>query len=86
MIFEVWSVAKLRKTCRSRKMLQHEKLVAKIDFDTAENGLPKDTSSAHLRRKTNELQILEYTNRQIPLRCERFNVLPYISDRYGTDP
>ena len=35
--FWVWSGAKVCKSCRSRKMLKNEYLVAKIGFDTEEN-------------------------------------------------
>jgi len=66
MSFEFWSVAKVLKTCRSRKMLQHNKLVAKIDFDTAENGLPKDTyiigSFTTKNKRIANLGIHEQTN------------------------
>ena len=37
-----WSGAKVCKSCRSRKMLQNEYLVAKFGVDTAENERRKE--------------------------------------------
>ena len=36
--FRIWSGAKACKSCRSRQELSNERLLAKIGFDTAENG------------------------------------------------
>ena len=35
--FEVWNDAKVRKSCRSRKMLQIDYALATFGFDTADN-------------------------------------------------
>ena len=45
--FFLWSGAKVCLSCRSWKMLQNDYLFAKIGVNTAENGLPKETSPLH---------------------------------------
>ena len=51
--FRIWSGAKVFESCRSRKMLSNEYLVAKIGADTADEELFKASAARrHRRRRT----------------------------------